>query len=70
MKHAQSSQEKQNPVPIPETDNSYRERKKLIVLLEKVEPFAEGLSTSPQLAFILVFLPLTIAFPINCSVTV
>jgi len=55
MKHAQPSLEKQNS--IPETENSYRDGKKLIVLLEKVDAFAEGLSTSPQLAFYLGFSP-------------
>ena len=55
MKHAQPSLEKQNS--IPETENSCRDGKKLIVLLEKVEPFTEGLFTSPQLAFYLGFSP-------------
>ena len=44
---------------VAEKEDEYRQKRRMMIISpERVDPFAEGLSTSPQLAFILVFLPL------------
>jgi len=43
---------------VAEKEDEYRQKRRMMIISpERVDPFAEGLSTSPQLAFCLGFSP-------------